>query len=99
MVIAFTFQRTEQRAIRRTDNTRVDGCLSGRSEIWDFSRFCALCGSTPAQKFELRAYQMARKLRNSGFTRHKIQVELPSNGLQLELRTAALTPHFHAELS
>ena len=30
LILAFTLQRTEQRAIRRTDDTRVDGCLSGR---------------------------------------------------------------------
>ena len=41
---------------------------------------------------------MARKLRSSGFTPHKIRAELSSNGSQLALRTAGLTPHFHAEL-
>ena len=30
LLLAFTLQRTEERAIRRTDDTRVDGCLSGR---------------------------------------------------------------------
>ena len=30
LLLAFTLQRTEQRALRRTDDTRVDGCLSGR---------------------------------------------------------------------
>ena len=95
----FHLQRTEQRAIRRTDDTRVDGCLSGLSESWDFPRFFGLCGSTPAQKSELRAHQMARKLRSGGFTPHKIRAELPSNHqmAQLKLRTAGLTPHFHAE--
>ena len=71
-VPCFHLQRTEQRAIRRTDDTRVDGCLSGLSESWDFPRFFGLCGSTPAQKSELRAHQMARKLRSGGFTPHKI---------------------------
>ena len=97
-VPCFHTQRTEQRAKRRIDYKRVDGCLSGRSEIWDFPRFFGLCGSTPAQKSELRAHQMARKLRSGGFTPHKIRAELSSNGSQLKLRTAGLTPHFHAEL-
>ena len=98
LLLAFTLQRTEQCAIRRPDDKRVDGCLSGPSESWDFSRFFGLCGSTPAQKSELRAHLMARKLRSSGFTPHKIRAELSSNGSQLALRTAGLTPHFHAEL-
>ena len=76
----------------------LTGCLSGLSENWDFPRFFGLCGSTPAQKSELRAHQMARKLRSGGFTPHKIRAELSSNGSQLKLRTAGLTPHFHAEL-
>ena len=97
-VPCFHLQRTEQRAIRRTDDTRVDGCLSGLSENWDFPRFFGLCGSTPAQKSELRAHQMARNLRSGVFTPHKIRAELSSNGSQLKLRTAGLTPHFHAEL-
>ena len=59
MFLAFTLQRTEQRAIRRLDDRRVDGCLSGRSESWDFPRFFGLCGSHPAQKSELRADQMS----------------------------------------
>ena len=79
----FHVQRTEQRAIRRTDDTRFDSCLSGLSES----------GSTPAQKSELRAHQMARKLRSGGFTPHKIRAELSSNGSQLKFRTAGLTPH------
>ena len=98
LLLAFTLQRKEQRAIRRTGDTRVDGCLSGRSESWDFPRFFGLCGSTPAQKSELRAHQMARKLRNGGFIPHRIRAEISSNGSQLKLRTAGVTPHFHAEL-
>ena len=66
-VPCFHLQRPEQRAIRRTDDMRVDGCLSGLSESWDFPRFFGLCGSTPAQKSELRAHQMARKLRQLAF--------------------------------
>ena len=97
-VPCFHLQRTEQRAIRRTDDTRVDGCFSGLSESWDFPQFFGLCGSTPAQKSELRAYQMARKLLSGGFTPHKIRAELSSNGSQLKLRTAGLAPRFHAEL-
>ena len=52
----------------------------------------------PRAKSELRAHQMARKLRRAGFTPRKIGAELSSNGSQLELPTAGLTPHFHAEL-
>ena len=44
------------------------------------TRFSGLCGSTPAQKSELRAHQMARKLRSAGFTPQKIRAELSSNG-------------------
>ena len=47
MVIAFTLQRTEQRAIRRTDDTRVGGCLSGRWKMLDFSNFPDCAGVLP----------------------------------------------------
>ena len=51
-----------------------------------------------AKKSEVRAHQMARKLRSAGFTPQKIRGELSSNGCPLELRTAGFTPYFHAEL-
>ena len=98
MFLALTLQRTKQRATRRTDDKRVDGYFSGRTESWDFSRFFGLCGSTLAQTSELRAHQMVRKLRSGGFTPHKIRPELSPNDSQLKLRTASFIPHFHPEL-
>ena len=74
--------------------TRVDDLFSNIGTCPDFR----IVREYPRTKSELRAHQMARKLRSAGFTPHKIRAELSSNGSQLELRTAGLTPHFHAEL-
>ena len=99
LLLAFTLQRTEQRAIRRTDDTRVDGCLSGRRKILGLLQIFRSVREYPGTKSELRAHQMARKLRSASLSPHKIRAELSSNGSQLKLRTAGLTPRFPAELS
>ena len=66
---------TDRRVVRHFDDTRVDDLLPGRRlKILDltlWSRFSGLCGSTPAQRSEVRAHQMARKLRSAGFTPQK----------------------------
>ena len=84
MLIAFTLQRTEQCASRRTDDTRVDGCLSGRGKK---------LGLLPI-KSELRAHQMAP----GGVIAHQrsrraLQLVLKPNGkLAFPLRDGDKTP-------
>ena len=52
-----------------------------------------------AGKSEVRAHQMARKLRSAGFTPQKLRAELSSNLSALKLRGAGLTPqNLHAGL-
>ena len=74
------------RAIRRELMTCQ---ISGLAPIFRIVQKCIRTRS------ELRAHQIVRRLRCAGFTPHKIQAELSSNGSQVELRTAGLTPHFH----
>ena len=72
---------------------------------------CPQCGVHLAQKSELRAHQISHepqlrtKIRaeltsnlSSTSASDKNRAELSSNLCARELRTAGLTPHFHAEL-
>ena len=58
-------------------DTQVDGFLSERRQrFWTCPDFADCAGVTPHKiRAEMRAHQMARKLRSAGFTPHKIHVQ------------------------
>ena len=85
--------RTEQRAIRRTGDTRVGGCLSGRRLFWDLSRFFRIVREYPRTKIQLRSSN-GSEVRGAS-PRKEIRAG-SHHGSQLKLRTASFTPHFHA---
>ena len=61
-VPCFHLQRTEQRAIRRTDETRVDGCLSGLGESWDFPPIFRIVREYPRTKIRAESSSNGSKV-------------------------------------
>ena len=61
-VPCFHLQGTEQRGIRRTDDTRVDGCRSGLSESWDFSPIFRIVREYPRTKIRAESSSNGSKV-------------------------------------
>ena len=82
MVFAFTIQETSNVCFR-SDDTRIDDLLSGRSKILGLEILVPIfliARKYTGTKSEGRAHQMTRRLQSTGFTPQKIRAELPSNG-------------------